>query len=155
MATVRLDDADTLEGLFDPQWKKDLSRIVPLLDRQRDALLRAYHTAVTSGGQTVGDRAGLSAYLVTNVPGIGRALVDRFLSELERGARAGTTPADVYDPSRGALAVLQRAAGQAAGTVANVGKWYQGTLTRIGIIAGIGLVGYLVVTGQLRMPKGR
>jgi hypothetical protein len=133
-------------------WKEDLDAAAVLLPAQRSALLTAYHTAVTSGGKSPGDTAGLTAYLTAAGIGGGRANVTRFLTELHRMTNAGEIPYPVYDPSKGALATIGRGIAETSSAAAQAAT---GGLTRIAIIAGIALAGYLIVTGQLRLPRGK
>lgn len=125
-------------------WQVAVQRDAPLLPKQFDALLKAYKTAT----RTVGikpDDSGLPGYLQENT-GMGRAYVSMFLKSMKKLASAGIVPYAEYDPSKSLMSQLVKGAGE----VTKVG---QGALTKVAIIAGIGLVGYLFISGQIRLPK--
>lgn len=128
-------------------WKEDaLDKPIPATPAQREKWLKAYHVAVTTRGVPVGDIPKLTSY-IQEAAGGGRALVTRFLQALAKGAAAGVVPYGVYDPSKSALAEVGK--GFAAASKAATSG-----LTRVAIIAVVGLAGYLLVTGQIRLPKG-
>jgi hypothetical protein len=132
-------------------WLEDIEAAVPLLPQQGDAMSKAYHVAVTTGGIHPEDRASLVAWIQKTAGG-GTFLVGRFYDELKRRAEAGTVPYDVYDPSKSALSQIGKSISSVASEAA---KTATGGLKSIAVIAVVGLAGYLLLTGTIRLPKAK
>ena len=132
-------------------WLEDIEAAVPLLPAQGQGMLRAYKVATTTGGIHPEDRASLVAYIQKTAGG-GTFLVGRFYDELKKRAEAGTVPYDVYDPSKSALAQFGKTVSMVASETA---KTATSGLKSIAIIAVVGLAGYLLLTGTIRLPKAK
>lgn len=130
-------------------WKKDLSAAVPLTPRQAEMFLKAYRVAVTVAGIRPEEVDRLKRYIQDNTKQ-GPFLVGRFVDTLGRLARAGKVPYAVYDPSKGALAVIGKG-------VAATGRTVTGITGRLAVIAAVvGGLYLFVSTGGLRaLTRGR
>ena len=114
-------------------------------------MLRAYKVAVTTGGLHPADKDSITAYIQRTAGG-GIFLVKRFYDELKKRAEAGTVPYDVFDPSKSFFSQ----AGKSISTIASeTAKTATSGLKSIAVIAVVGLAGYLLLTGTIRLPKAR
>jgi hypothetical protein len=132
-------------------WLEDIEAAVPLLPTQGESMLRAYKVAVTTGGLHPEDKDSVTAYIQRTAGG-GIFLVKKFYDELKRRAEAGTVPYDVFDPSKSFF----NQTGKSISTIATeTAKTATGGLRSIAIIAVVGLAGYLLLTGTIRLPKAK
>jgi hypothetical protein len=128
-------------------WLEDIEAAIPLTPAQAQGMLKAYKVATTTGGIHPDDRTSVIAWVQKNFGG-GTFLIGRFYDELQKRAKAGTVPYGIYDPEQSALSKIGRGLSETAKTAT-------GGLRSIAIIAAVGLAGYLLLTGTIRLPKAK